>query len=470
MRRRDLLGAGAALPMLAMVSNLSAKTPHAVRTDWECRVSRDSSGRSSAHLSVSVNGSAHASFKLRGICYSPCPINENVEKTPSLGDFFWDEYSGPGYHIRNWRDTWQRDLKLIRETGANTIRLYSMISRQLDYKTGGLPKVPFDKSSHQFMHREFLDACWNGGVKPLYVLVGIPVSAPALKQGIYNKAEDAFYTALIKETVAQVSGHPAVLGFTIQNEQDGPGASWGDAAPVSFWWSQIEKFAHLTKVAMGANKKLVGMANHDDLKLLSMSASHMARVPSVDFWGVNTYQTQNFDTVFKAVAAENFPGYEGLTGSALKPVILTEWGMPGTGHRNPTDRTTIYSDNGTAQLTANVITGVAAQALNGRYPLSLGLYYFEFCDEWWKQKVDEGFPDFPDFPYRPFGGPAADAFPNKFWDEDGFGLFAIGRGGGLPNNAPVWRDDGYNKGPNVPDTRSPRKPMVDALRSVYLSY
>ena len=104
----------------------------------------------------------------------------------------------------------------------------------------------------------------------------------------------------------------------------------------------------------------------------------MAQCPSIDYWGVNTYQTVNFNSIFEGVPNIG-PGYNGLTGVALKPVILTEWGLPATGHKNPSDPATIYEDQDTRTKTSNVIGPMLPMVF--QEPLCLGLYYFEFCDE-----------------------------------------------------------------------------------------
>ena len=52
-------------------------------------------------------------FLVKGICYSPVPINASVYWDP-LGDYFTEEYS----YI------WLRDLPLMKAMGANVVRIY----------------------------------------------------------------------------------------------------------------------------------------------------------------------------------------------------------------------------------------------------------------------------------------------------------------------------------------------------------
>lgn len=50
---------------------------------------------------------------LKGVCYSPVPINESVY-FPPYGDYFTADYSF----------IWLRDLPLIKAMGANILRIY----------------------------------------------------------------------------------------------------------------------------------------------------------------------------------------------------------------------------------------------------------------------------------------------------------------------------------------------------------
>ena len=102
------------------------------------------------------------------------------------------------------------------------------------------------------------------------------------------------------------------LGFTIQNEEDGPDVCHGNPDLATFWWGQAEKISAIVKQA--APDKLVGMATHDDPNIPAKAASYMAQCPSIDYWGVNTYQTVNFNSIFDGVPNLG-PGYNGLTAS-----------------------------------------------------------------------------------------------------------------------------------------------------------
>jgi hypothetical protein len=396
-------------------------------------------------------------FSLKGVCYSPAPLNGSNAFAPAIGDWFWDSFPPIG----DWEQLWARDLPNIRNTqsgiGANTIRVYSMLSRQLG-TNGGIPD-PWN-GGPLFTHQKFLDQCWNINAppearNPLFVLVGLPMPDKMFWKDKYDQtppAEITFWTQVLCETAATVGQHPAVMGFTIQNELDGASVCYKDSQLAAFWWGQAEKLAALVKQA--APGKLVGMATHDDPSIPGQAASYMANCPHLDFWGVNTYQTQNFDGIFYSIPGVG-PGYSGLIGAALKPVILTEFGLPATGHRNATDFSTIYEDATTRSKTAAVVGPIVLKAFQA--PICLGLYYFEFCDEWWNQ------PGSPNI-YTWWGGTSAPGFPNGFWDQDGFGLYSIARGGNQANDAPIWIGTGPN--PTI-DVHTERTELTAVLRQAF---
>jgi hypothetical protein len=429
-------------------------------TKWTCGVDPTSK---TAKLTVSrsdLQGGKPYPIKLKGLCYSPSPLNGSNKFAPAIGDWFWDNFPP----ISGWDALWQRDLSAIRfpaapvtPLGVNAIRIYCMLSRQLG-TDGSIPN-PWNQG-HLFTHRKFLDLCWNVDAPPLdrnpiFVLVGVPLPDKMFWKDKYDQtppAEITYWTQVLEETAETVGQHPAVMGFTIQNEQDGADVCYNNPEWATFWWGQVEKFAAVVKVV--APDKLVGMATHDDPNIPGKAASYMAKCPHIDFWGVNTYQTMTFDPVFNSIPDVG-PGYSGLSGAALKPVILTEYGLPATSHRNPGDPSTIYEDAATRNTTADVIGKMLPQAY--QHPLGLGLYYFEFCDEWWNQ------PEAPNI-YTWWGGTRADGFPDGWWDQEGFGLYSIRRGNDLPNNAPIW----VGNGPNTPiDFHTERTELTAKVRQAF---
>jgi hypothetical protein len=86
-----------------------------------------------------VNGEP---FVVKGVNYSPVPIGIDPQSSPPYGDYFTADYS-PIY---------LRDLPLLREMGANTIRLMVWNNNGSD-------------------HTDFLNKLQNSGVKPIYAII-----------------------------------------------------------------------------------------------------------------------------------------------------------------------------------------------------------------------------------------------------------------------------------------------------------
>jgi hypothetical protein len=112
--------------------------------------------------------------------------------------------------------------------------------------------------------------------RPIYVLAGIPLPAPMYWKTQYqpDTAETKFWNSVIQETAAQLGTHPAILGFIIQNEQEGADVTYKIPELAQFWWGQVQAIAAVVKAA--APTKLVGMATHDDPNIPGQAVSYTA--------------------------------------------------------------------------------------------------------------------------------------------------------------------------------------------------
>ncbi len=421
--------------------------------------------------------------RIKGVCYSPAPINFSNKSAPAVGDLFWDTFVAGGGKIWNWGALWKTfwdsgigqsrgDLQRIRDMGANTVRLYSCLSYQLN-SDGSYPDLN-SPSTHRFSHKEFLDACYNDDQKPLNVLVDIPMPDVCfrhhLKEALDQRPEDrervkaerarqiAWWEANFRATVEDLAKHPAVIGFNIMNEQDG--AEWShpnvgqgpEDAETEYFYAQSAKYAGIVKGI--THDKLCGWAFHDSPDLVVFGSrfpthgpKYLEQLRDFDYWGVNSYQTKDFN----AVAGPGFRGsYLDLPDSMKKPVLFTELGWPATGHQGDQ----LIDTPATQQATAEKITLMYDQVYKNRF--FLGACYFEFSDEWWKQ------PGGSDSVWNI--GNAESNFPNGFWDEEGFGLFSVRRGRNRNNDDSPWGEGGPR---NPYDQITPRQPMVDALKEAF---
>lgn len=438
---------------------------------------------------------ANTSFnvKLKGVCYSPAPIQFKNVDAPAIGDLFWDS----NLNVKNWFALWgngplpydpkvqgRDDLGKIRDMGCNAIRTYCMLSRQLfvydatknpAFRPGEVP-VPPNKFDH-FTHKEFLDKCWNRGEKPIYVLVGIPLPSDILyRYGGASQDLKNYWDFVLEETVKDVGDHPAVIGFTLFNEIDENRSAWPgvvEGQPPSggiqnedsdFYYGQLKKYSD--KIKSLAPTKLVGWAAHDNQPFVYYGANipqgnpYFAQLTSIDFYGVNTYQSRELDETVLGT----LPGrYGSLQGATRKPVILTEFGWPGVGHKDPANVDSLYETPQTRQAAAEVIKDMIPKAFGN--DLVEGVFYFEFSDEWWKQPPYELFPGDTSRAAAWNGGPPDAGMPNGYHDQEAFGLYstALGAGRTDPNQPPT-----ANNRPVTPvDPYIPRTEMIDELKKAY---
>jgi hypothetical protein len=483
-------------------------------TKWHFDLNTNQPAAPEATLKVTGPSGTAVPIRLKGVCYSPTPIGASGDYAPNIGDFFWDTFDVPlpnKFTVRGWYALWERDLERIRRLGMNCIRIYSCLSHHLSDGGPELdPKSPDFKGRFR-SHKAFLDQCWNHGNNPLYVLVGLPLPSCMLWEEEYqDRANDVrvkFWNFVYKETAQQLGDHPAVMGFTLFNERaDGEHSilKWDNpknpktvvnSDKVKFFWSQVQELA--TQVKSVAPGKLVGFGLHDNPDFTSNNCTQfLAGLRNIDFYGVNTYQPQNMDPVFGRTEDENKNvrlGYRNLTGGALKPVIISEWGMPATTRGSPADSGTITDSPDSIQKTADTINTVVPKIFAEK--LCLGLFYFEYCDEWWKQPIryatikaiaqqnpsyagwidripldqrsdDKAFGSI----YRQCGGPyVGGSLSNGYQDEAGFGLYSVQRGPGVPMiNTPYGPPTGSSIGPATTiDKHTERVKMTEALRQCY---
>ena len=443
-------------------------------------LNRELTGDLPSEAPVSARGVEQ--MRIKGVCYSPSPINFSNKQAPAVGDLFWDRFTSGPATIWNWVKLWGKipqvqtrdDVERIRAMGANTIRLYSCLRYQLN-SDGTFPD---QTTAHAFGHEAFLDRCYNDDVKPISVLVDIPMPDVCfrytLKEALDQRPEDrarvkaerarqiAWWEANLRATVEDLSKHPAVIGFNIMNEQDGadwshPNSGQGpDNEETQYFFSQAVKYAGIVKSI--DQHKLCGWAFHDSPDLVIFGSQFPANGPKYleqlsdfDYWGVNSYQTKDFN----AIVGTGYRGsYADLPASMKKPVLLTELGWPATGHSGDQ----LIDTPATQAATADKIGKMYKKVYEN--PIFLGACYFEFSDEWWKQ------PGGSDSVWD-IGKPNDD-FPNGFWDEEGFGLFSVSRSGGRPNDDNPWNPEG--NGPRDPyDKITPRQPLIDKLTKVFQS-
>lgn len=373
-------------------------------TKW---VATNASG--STPRGISVNGKP---FFAKGVCYSPVPWGASPNWTP-FGDFFFPP----------WTAIWQRDIAAMRAAGINTIRIYNM-------------QLVINGVSRD--HTPFLDACWNGGVDPVYVLVGcgavsdLAIYTPWKTTGPRRDAAKQTLAGLARA----LGTHPAVMGFVVGNEVNN-----GETRVNAEFWKFIDGLAVAAKTA--APNKLTTMALVDDSMISPTQGDKY--VPHLDVWGINSYrglskpaQQCNFDELWTTYAAQS-----------TKPLLLSEWGAPASTH--DAQGNLIFTPQVAADLDlyvaghyADTVFNAVNTTSNGGSanpnarnwsPVCVGSTYFEWTDEWWK--MDSKYPNLPCAATIQNPGPSKNAsFPGGWGDEECFGLNAIEPAGPDPAKRP----------------------------------
>jgi hypothetical protein len=372
---------------------------------------------------VKLNGQP---FVAKGMNYSPVPIG-TAPGNPPYGDYFV-----PGY-----ANVWKPDLDKIRAAGINVIKLYA-----------GNPDLNAGAPGTAGNWKQFLDYCYNGGNKPIYVVMFSYTQGNVIAGG-GSGFNDYIrqYDELVKSTVK----HPAVFGYLIGNE------IFGDVTQNAQFW---QNFGTLINAAQGAglsqgqNPFLMTATNDEFTPQTSWPAIKLGeqsgKLGNLDCWCINVYRGPQFGGSGNSV----FTQYLALMNSfsRKKPLILGEWGTPHTtrpiGIYGQTSKQPVTnlddvpnSQMGTGQpyfaaqpvgtfLTTQWNT-IKTNLKAGNEQVCAGGFIFDWCDEYWKgnnNNVQIGGPD---------GSFKQGAFAGGYWDEAGFGVTSAvsqsAYGGSNPN-------------------------------------
>jgi len=257
-------------------------------------------------------------FEVRGICYSPTPINASVHFAP-YGDYFTADFSF----------IWLRDLRLIKAMGANMLRVY-----------GWLPEND---------HSDFLDAVEAHGLK----LMATFYMGEASESPVETEEQRGKVVRRFAEQVRQYRDHPALIMWSFGNELNGVWNGYlqqlghNPAAPCAWderyddlggCWIHKGKppvpgsqcyntsycvysrlFGLINQAAEAAKAEadvliVSAMADVDALYEKVARAGHLA--PSLDAWTAQVYRGNTFGDFFGT-----------MSDATDKPVLLTEYGV-----------------------------------------------------------------------------------------------------------------------------------------------
>ena len=369
-------------------------------------------------------------FAIKGMNYSPVPTGAQPKYIP-YGDYFIPYYA----------NVWKPDIDNIRAAGVNVIKLYA-----------GNPDLNAGAPGSAGNWKAFLDYCWNGGTKPVYVIMfsytqgGVIVGGGF---GLQNYIKQ--YTEMVKSTVT----HPAVFGYMIGNE-----IFDGVTGNPQFWtnFGKLIDAAEAAGVAQGQKPFLTTATNDNFTPGTSWPAIKLGeqsgKLTNIDAWNINIYRGPEFGGTGNSAFAQYAKLMNAL--GEKKPLIFGEWGTPHTTRPAPQYYGTACilpikdlddvpeTDMGTGKPYYDAIP--VATFLDTQWKtivgnigsktaqVCVGGCIFDWCDEYWKGGN----------PSVQTGGPSADflggAFAGGYWDEAGFGVTSSvpqeGYGG---NNPPITR-------------------------------
>jgi hypothetical protein len=356
-------------------------------------------------------------FVIKGMNYSPVPIGAAPRYIP-YGDYFIPYYA----------NVWKPDLDKMREAGINVIKLYA-----------GNPALNAGAPGSAGNWKAFLDYCWNGGNKPVYVIMMSYTQGNVIAQG---GADFQGYLSDYQKLVQSTVKHPAVFGYMVGNEIFG-----GVTQNPQFWtnFGRLIDAARSAGTSQGQNPFLTSAVNDEFTPQTSWPAIKLGeqsgKLRNLDSWSINIYRGAQFGGAGNSVFTQYLALMNSL-GSIKKPLILGEWGTPhttrpigvyGQSSRQPVTNLDDVPESQmgsgqpyfAAQPVATFLTTqwntIKTNLKAGANQVCTGGFIFDWCDEYWK-----GDPDNPNPPVMQIGGPdggfQGDAFAGGYWDEAGFGV------------------------------------------------
>lgn len=381
---------------------------------------------------------------------------------------------------------WKPDLDAMRAAGVNALKVYNVSlasfqpfvpvlgdgNKLKDYETGKIGK--------------FLDAAWNGGNHPIYVVLSIYFGGEDVLDPAHLKALRDVYGLLAKE----YSSYPAFMGISLGSEINSE-----SLIHQPEWWKALNTIsAQIRNSYKGLRaKKIITTTMVDmvkDHQLATVVAGEQNRF-AIDAWGIDSYRGYTFTDIWKQIEAattkpeimaeygasaalwtQSSATYNQTShvcpqstypkGSFGPPDPKPYWGLP-PGPPPPWEHVKELpaSGNPNMQFLVNQVAANAEELYKnstGQGGVGSGGFYFEWNDEWakagWPHSHIGGFPGNVISPTPPFAG--------CYWDEAWFGLLydkPIDR-------EYVWPGKG-NPFPKRPADEHIPRPTLKAIKDVW---
>jgi hypothetical protein len=339
-------------------------------------ISRSTSRIMIVDKALSVNDSP---FQVKGVGYSPTPIGHDPEIRSNYGDYFTSD----DHKIH------ERDFPLLRTMGANTLRLWS-------WKTSA-------------DHTHFLDAAYNNGEDPLFVIAGFWINAglnvdPNDPENDRERIKQDFL-----DMVSIHMNHPAILMWCIGNELN---ADWMYGQHLD------DIFSLINEMALAA-KQLEGRTYHPtttplmDIHLNNIFSSYDTKMPGLSVWGVNVYRGKSFGDLFSSYG-----------GASEKPIIVLEFGIDALDNTTQQE----YEQNGTSEQSEYARS--LWREIDQNKTICIGASIMAYSDEWWKGKhsLDPLCKD-DDPTFHGLCGYSSGAHPDRYSNEEWWGIMRVIKNG-----------------------------------------
>jgi hypothetical protein len=269
-----------------------------------------------------------------------------------LHDGFFESYVDlNGNGVRDANEPVVGDARLLKDMGANTLRLYHHL---------------YDKELFRRLYKEY----------GFYVLLGDVLGGYAVDSGATwtdgtdyrNPAQQERMLEGVRKMVEEFKDEPYVLMWVLGNENVyGVGNNSGKAPDAFF--ALVDRAAELIHTLDPTRP--VAIANGDVLNLAVLRE----KAPHIDVFGANVYRgEQGFGRSF----------FQDVREQLDKPVLVTEFGAPayaeGYSQAEAETYQAMYLVNNWEDLEANRAGRGVGNALGG--------VLFEYIDEWWKANSD----------------------------------------------------------------------------------
>lgn len=409
-------------------------------------------------------------FFIKGVDYGSSQIDSLYDQAP---------VANPLDNV--YKGIWQKDLALMRADGVNAVKVYnvSLASfKSIPNFDVLAPQQPFPMETGKI--DQFLDAAWNNGVNPIYVVLSLQFGGDNVLQPTYEKA----LAAAFKILASQYGSYPALMGISIGNEIN------SDTLIIQpDWWKGLNDLDANIKAGFkeAGAKKITTTTMIDGTETFG-GKEYLKTVYygekdgfKVDTWGLDVYRGPSLGKVWQQIKR-----------STVRPAIIAEYGSTAAyypastakhgphyscidypaGTKDPPyyglppprpwdDAKELRSSSSANPNMQNLVDYVTTNqkevydnstvaSANG---VDSGGFYFEFSDEWWKSG----------WSHLHIGGfignliTANAEFAGCYDDEAWFGLYADQKSGS--GDKPYPLDSGRN-----PDIRVPR-PTLDAIKA-----